>query len=404
MSQESRKEKQKNKRQQKIKYLGLAAMGLALIVLISYVLQKQKILDVTIWTKEIDSTMYFFKAIDDIRVDGLSEKNATFAEGTKINGYSALSSEALTVNTAWVDQQIKTIQHLLDIKAYEDWNAVIEESLKERKEKVSIDFSGMSLPAMAPYIGSSAEELAARLEKIKQLGDGNARQITLQGLSMKSNGCVFFSTTNRKQVLNENYLPYLNKEIIKRIKRSDGQSKQALSVIGNEHIFAVAVIDSNLEISGEDQMAALKTANIQETKCTDLTYYKMLANRADLARQYPMVKISLGDHVIDAKLVNAISDGNDKIITLMIMSNLLPIIDQDSASGVIQIQRIRGYVVPRSAVKKIKDGTGTLTLMERTYFPEEVQVNITKEDVNDLILSVDDNPGLSEGDSYKLHP
>ena len=383
-------------------FLGILFLALIVFIIVGKINKQQKVLMAEHWTQTEKGKFYFFKEIDSIQLENFTGEDMNVTAGTKVNGYTALTKTDMALDSAWVNKQIAIIDYLSGINAAENWSRAV--ALVMQSQNTGVSQSGSyTLSDIGPYVGMDAETLAARREVLAALNDGAARTITLQDIALVTNGTIFTSVNNRRKALNENLLPYLSSDLLSGITRLTNSTSRAVTVISNDHIFVVAVLDDDVVFGKEERMSELKTTYIEETGISEQDYYAMLVSRVDLLENYPTVSITVSDETADCYLVDTKIDGSKKLAVMVIKDSVSGFLEMDTAKGKVTTNDIYGYVVPKSAIHNT-EGVDLITIMERTYFPEYYEVNVTTYDGNEAILSVYDNPDLSNGESYKVHP
>lgn len=403
MSRETRIQKRKLKRQRYI-IIGTAVLFLLIVFgIISQINKRQKVLTASRFMITEDTTFYFFKNIDSIIIDGFNASSLSVEEGTKVNGYTPLTQSDMVINSGWINDQLNVIESLKGNEAADRWSMIVGKALQSIGTDMT-ETNSFVLTDIAPYAGMSQEEINARQEQIQAYNDNEARPITLNALCRVSNGYLYSTISDRRQVLNENLLPWLSIPMLNALKHVPTTNANALTIVDNDHLFAATVFEDDVVISGEERTLKLKKSFLEETETKEEQYYEMLGNRADLMRQFPTLEISAGNNKADAFFVDVKEEAGFKIVVLALKDELTGFVTRDIAAGEVVVNNIYGYEVPKSAIKANENGEPTITIMRKEYFPEQEVVSVTSSDGGKVILSVDDNPNLSDGESYKVHP
>ncbi|MGL4283054.1 MAG: hypothetical protein ACRCSI_05340, partial [Eubacterium aggregans] len=204
--------------------------------------------------------------MDYIQLDDFKASDLTVEEGSKVNGYTSLTTTPKVVNQSYLKEQISTIDQIVADKYYDTWNVIVDEIGKNLvgMAKINSQFSGDArdrksfLLSATRYMGMSAAELDAQKKQLESLNDGQSRQITLSGLSMDSTGYVYAAVNSMEMVISESVLPYVDEEMLGMASKVDQQDTTALKVINGDHIYGAFVVPKDTEIQGEKSMLKLK--------------------------------------------------------------------------------------------------------------------------------------------------
>lgn len=350
--------------------------------------------------------------MDYIQLDDFKASDLTVEEGSKVNGYTSLTTTPKVVNQSYLKEQISTIDQIVADKYYDTWNVIVDEIGKNfvGMAKINSQFSGDArdrksfLLSATRYMGMSAAELDAQKKQLESLNEGQSRQITLSGLSMDSTGYVYAAVNSMEMVISESVLPYVDEEMLGIASKVDQQDTTALKVINGDHIYGAFVVPKDTEIQGEKSMLKLKQKNIGTTgNEKNAAYYKLLVKRVDLLREYPEITIENEGKSYKVYLVDEVTSGENKIAIVMLKDYVNVFANDNIITTDINVQGYEAYTVPRSAITE-KEGKTYLTTMERGYFAEPVEVTVARYDGGKAIMPVDDNAALSVGISYKVYP
>ena len=96
-----------------------------MLVAFHYRRNKSGLIERTDYIYETNAKVYFFKNIDYIELNNFSAEDLVNAQGSKVNGYSALTKSKKIVDQTYIKNQIKTIDRILSEKAYKHWPTIV---------------------------------------------------------------------------------------------------------------------------------------------------------------------------------------------------------------------------------------------------------------------------------------
>lgn len=356
--------------------------------------------------------VYFFKDVDYIDLDNFSASDLVVDEGSKVNGYTALTSQGKVVNQDYLNSQIDTINQIMTDKSYNNWPTVVDDiqnnfsGLGKIKSQIGSDSQKHKtfLINASRYMGLSVDELQQKKDQLTALNDGKTRNIILGELNMQSSGYVYASLNSMEKVINENLLPYIDKSFLDNAGTIDRQNETALKIINNDHLFAAFVMKKDDVLDGQDDALSLKQKYVG-TKGSEKNnvYYQYLIKRVDLLWGYPEIAVEKDGKAYNCYLIDIIEDGDYKI-PVVIFKDYVNIFASDNITNTnVDIQNFEVYKVPESAITHEGDKT-YLTTLEKDYFTNKVEVKVNKEENGKALLKVSDNPQLSVGTSYRVYP
>lgn len=403
MSSETRKLKQKTRKKKTI-LIG-AALGVILLTIIAgYFRVNQKlILESTEYTSSVNTQLWFFKDVNILKLDSFQTSDLTYPEGTKASGYDSLTTSPKVINQEYLNAQIAAVDNALSAHFYDDWDAFakqLEEKLSAGKT-IKSDNTLSLLADTGNWAGTTKAELEAAKTSLQKLNTGSAVPIVLDSFGIMNTGYIYSTYSDYETYAGEGALGGLSIKLLEDLSGQSTQAQSAFKVVNNDHMFAAAVVSSTLSVNGE--ATALKYRQEYGKDMSNSAYYKYLTTRVDILRDYPEISFNNGTTVVPAYLVNVIQEDNKKILILLIKQYVGDLAQMQKQSFTLNVQNYRAYEVPQSAVIK-KDDKTYLQLIEKGYFPEEVQVNVTAWDKGKAILAYDDNPDLKNGMSVKIYP
>ena len=83
------------------------------------------LLEQSSYVDAVSSEVYFFKHSDYIEINDFSAADLTSSEGSKVNGYSPLTKNKMTVSGDYLSAQISTINQILKNKDYLHYDKIV---------------------------------------------------------------------------------------------------------------------------------------------------------------------------------------------------------------------------------------------------------------------------------------
>lgn len=412
MSREIRQKRRRVRNRRRLR-IGIAFfLIIAVIAALAYRSQKNGIVEASVYTRSEKTKVYFFKDIDYTELDDFSSSDLNVDEGSKVNGYTALTDDSKVVSQDYLNDQIDTIDQIISEKTYQAWPSIVEEIQDNfsglDKLKSELDSSKQSrkdfLINAVRYMGLSVDELKTEREQLSSLNDGKSRDVILGDLDVQSSGYVYTTINSLEKITSENVLPYIDKSFLDNVGTLDRQNKTALKVINNDHLFAAFVLDKDDEVDGEDEAMKLKEKYAGTTGTeNNSTYYQYLVQRVDILWQYPEIAIEKDGKYYDCYLIDVVEDGDYKIPIVLFKDYVNVFAEDTILSTNVQLQKFSAYQIPQSAITK-KDDKTYLTTLEKDYFEKEQEVTVEKWEKGDAILRCKDNTDLESGTVYKVYP
>lgn len=370
------------------------------------------LLDESRYTESEQTSLYFFKSIDYRNIDDFKKNDLILEEGEKANGYKNLVDGSKTLNTDFLNKQIKIIDRLIEKEYYNNWSRIVGElsnnykgvssiaSQIEDDERENRNF----LIESVQYMGFSLEELQLKRQEYFSLVEQKTRPISLNNLYMHSSGYIYSSIKPIEKALNQEMLPYITGNFLDTVGKIDQQASAQLKVINNDHIFIAFTIDKEKEIMGEAEMFEMKE-EIMGTidKGVNNAYYQFLIRRIDQLLYYPELRFNYKNKEYTSYLVDEFEDGNKKIVVLMLKDYVNDFSNVVIAEGDIYIQDYDAFAIPKSAIYE-EDNTTMVQSVSKGYFNDPLPVEIEKQSRGDMILKVSNNPALSSGTRIRIHP
>ncbi|MCH4072708.1 hypothetical protein [Pseudoramibacter sp.] len=412
MSQQIRKKKRQAQRK---RILMLCLIFLTIIILgliIHYRYTATGLLEQSEYKDVISSEVYFFKHSDYIEINNFSAQDLTSSEGSKVNGYTPLTKNKMSISSDYLNAQISTINQILKNKDYLHYNRIVSQIQNNFKglDKLTSQLSSSQgkkktyLVNASAYFGMSRKELIAKRKELKKIKQKKHRQIILSDLGMQSSGYVYGTVNPMEKVVTENVLPYIDKDFLESIQKIDQQDESALKIVDNDHLYAAFTVDSDTTIQNESNVKKLKQKVIgTSSRKKDVAYYNKLVKRVDLLWQYPQISIVKNNKSYPCYVVNVFKSGSKKIVVVMLKDYISVFANDNILKSDINIQSFQCYQVPKSAIKT-EGKKQYLTLLQKGYFRKKVAVKVRCYDGRKAILSVEDNPDLSANSMYCTYP
>lgn len=360
----------------------------------------------------VSTDVYLFKDIDYIQLDDFKASDLTVKEGSKVNGYTALTSTPKVVDQDYLNGQISAIDTIVADQTYNDWGSLVSEissnyvGMAKINSQINGDARGRKdfLITATRYMGDTQDQLNQKKIQFQNLNDGQEREITLGNLSMASTGYVYATVNSMEKVISESVLPYVDESVLDVASKVDQQDETALKIINSDHIYAAFMVSKDTQIAGEEDAMALKQENIGTTGTEKNTaYYDLLVARVDLLREYPMITIERDKKKYKVYLVDEIESDNKKIVIVLMKDYSNVFADENIISSNVDLQDTEAYQVPKSAITE-EDGKSYITMMKEGYFGKKVEVSVMRTDNGKAVLPVAENPDLYVGMSYKVYP
>ena len=375
-----------------------------------YMSNLQSIIEETEYIKTYETNLYLFKNIDYIELDNFSLDDLAFKQGTKVNGYSSLTKEPKVVSQTFLDYEIATIDEIITNKYYENWNVLVEEYQKTYTGlgvigiKSDSTFSKGFLESAIQYYGMNLDKLNETKENFVAINDGEPRDITLKGLGLTATGYIYGRLNPMEKVISQNMLPYVNKDLLDLAESINKNEKNVLKIVNNKQLFASFIMPDDEVVHFENEALAEKNRIWDEESIqNNVDYYEHLTIHVDDLWTFPEMQFKFNEKIYTAYLVDMIFSDSEKIGILIIKDYINDFISENILKAELHTISYRAYEAPISAIKQV-DGKSKMTLMERGYFPEDVDVLVDQKDKSKAILPVEDNPNIAPGMAYLIHP
>lgn len=385
-----------------------------MVVLVAFHYRRNKsgLIERTDYIYETNAKVYFFKNIDYIELNNFSAEDLVNVQGSKVNGYSALTKSKKIVDQTYIKNQIKTIDRILSEKAYKDWPTIVGQ-LQSNFRGLDKIFSQMGkdqkerkifLVNSASYMGMTKSELIAKKKTFEALQNTGKRDIILGKLDMLSTGYIYGTVNTMEKVVRESTLPYVDVSFLNDVSKIDQQSESVLKIVDNDRLFAAFIVDRDELIGGESQALAMKKKIVgTKGKKQNAQYYNYLVKRVDVLWQYPQLTIEKNGKNYDCYLVDVMYDGNQKIAVVLFKDYISVFAGDNTLKTDIHLQAYTAYEVPQSAIIK-KSGQTYLKILKKNYFTSLQKVKVDKYEKGKAIMRVVENPDLAVGTAYKIYP
>ena len=356
----------------------------------------------------VGTRLYEFKTVDYVVVNGLSGIK-TVKNGTKVNGYTPLTSSPGVVNTHYLQNQIDTLSKMETDQTYNNRHETAESVIdrlgsltREKGQDTSFNDDTFKMN-VARYLPYDAAKIKAKREQLSALNDGKPRQIVLHDLGMLASGFYYDNISGYDKVVNENLLPYLSMDCLRQLNTTDRSTEAAVCIIGNDRIYAAFDIGSAETLISEGDVKALKKSYFgDDTNQKSEDYYKFLSERADVIYQFPEVTIHKNGKDYKAYLIDVVEDGSARIGVVVIKDYLEDFAVDSVFNANIDIDNYRVYRIPRTAVFE-RGGKSYIRVIEKDFFEREQEIHIKKTDGNDALLEPEENPDLPTGTPYRKY-
>jgi len=381
-------------------------------VAFNYRSNKSGLITESTYTKTYKEQIIFFKKTDYIELDNFSASDLTVEEGSKQNGYTALTSQAKVVSQSFLNNQISTIDKIMADKSNDNWSSVVDQiqnnvtGLGKIMNQTTAQGQTQSqyLLNVSQYMGMTTDQLNAKKAQLSALNDGKSRNIILGELGMQSSGYVYASISPMEKVVNENILPYVDKSFLDDADKISRTGAAALKIVDNDHLFAAFVMGADDVLAGQDDAMNMKQKYMgTKDKSKNTAYYQFLVRRVDLLWEYPEVSVEKDGKKYSAYLVNVEQDGDNKIAVVMFKDYVNIFAGDSVLNANVDVQTYTAYKVPKSAITT-ENNKSYITLLEKDYFPKQVEVKVDKTEGSKAILKASDNPDLSVDMVYKVYP
>ncbi|MGI6109818.1 MAG: hypothetical protein ACOYB8_08295 [Eubacteriaceae bacterium] len=405
MNQRNREMKRKLSKRKNF-LIGLLVFFIAVIIIAGYWRASQKqILENEQYTDPVSTELYFFKDCGFMELDGFKASDLSCTAGTKMSSYQTLTNSQMTISSDYVQTRISTIDSLISGHYYEDWN-----QLASGMDNTFTSIGGLDkdksnqksfLLQAAQYCGQTQAALQSEKTTLASLNTSTAADVTLQKLGMMNTGYVYPYITQYEQGASEAVLGQLSLNLLKDMDALSSEQTAGIKVVSNDHLYAVCVVSSDVDVQGEDSMQKLKDKNA--SGLSDEDYYDYLVSRVDMLRQYPELSFEYNRKSYSAYLVNTKTEDNKKILVLMIKDYIHDFLQDDKHTASLNVQSFNAWVLPQSAIIR-QDGKTYVQSIEKGYFKEQVEVKVNRYDSGKAILKVSENDSLKNGLSIKIFP
>ncbi|MBC3804717.1 hypothetical protein GH808_09775 [Acetobacterium fimetarium] len=364
------------------------------------------------YTESYKTEMYFFKDIDYRILDSFTASDLSLVEGEKANGYKVLTNTPKAVNVDYLNEQIKVIDTIISEAYYNNWGRIVGDIVTNYQGMTSITSQigetererKKFLVESVQYMGLDLNALQAKRQKYVDLLGGQARSITLSDLGMLSSGYVYTSIKPVEKTLDENMLPYINTAFLDSVSKIDQESESLFKVVNNDHVYVAFTIPKNKSIMGEDEVLSLKAEMMGiSDNGINQEYYDFLIKRIDQLYYYPELRFEYNKKVYSGYFVDSITEGNQKMIVLMVKDYVNDFSDAVIGDTEIYIQDYNAFKIPKSAVFE-EAGDTKINIVTKGYFNESLPVAVEKYSNGDAILKTADNPNLNSGMRISIHP
>ncbi len=412
MSQQIRKKKRQAQRK---RILTLCLIFLTIIILgliIHYRRTATGLLEQSEYKNVVSSEVYFFKHSDYIEINNFSVQDLTSSQGSKVNGYTPLTKNKMSISLDYLNAQSSTINQILKNKDYLHYNNIVRQIQNNFKglDKLTSQISSTQgkkktyLVNASAYFGMNRKQLIEKRQQIKKIKKKRHREIVLSDLGMLSSGYVYGTVNPMEKVVTENVLPYIDNNFLESIQKIDQQDEQALKIVDNDHLYAAFTVSPDTTIQNESSVKKLKQKVIGTTgRKKDVAYYSKLVKRVDLLWQYPQISIVKNNKSYPCYVVNVFKSGSKKIVVVMLKDYISVFANDNILKSDINIQSFQCYKVPKSAIKT-EGKKQYITLLQKGYFKKKVEVKVRRYDGRKAILAVEDNPNLSANSMYCIYP
>lgn len=411
MSQQKRKERQRLA-SKKNHLLILLAVFIFIFIFTSLWRSKQNlILETEQYTVSEQTTLYFFKDMEFMQLDGFSQNELAVEAGTKVSSYQTLTNSELMISSSYVNNQINVINSLLSGHYYDDWSKLRDDMIntygtlttgsEERKNQKAF------LLNAARYCGYTQKELEAALKNLQNIKTDTYQTITLDNMGDMMAGYVFPYVTEAEKASVEEMLCVLTPELLTKIESVGSDQTAGIKVVSNDHMYAVCSLDADTYVQGEDEALELKASNMEDM--TDKEYYDFLVQRVDLLRQYPELSFTYNKKTYDCYLVNVIEQDGQKLLVLMMKDGIADFLDVNKQTVSLNTVNFQAWVVPRSAITH-QDGHTYVTVVDRDYFEELTEVTVSNYNGTKAALKYSENSellgtgNLKDGKSIRIYP
>ncbi|WP_243136665.1 hypothetical protein [Acetobacterium paludosum] len=364
------------------------------------------------YTESYKTEMYFFKDVDYRILDNFSASDLSLSEGEKANGYQPLTNTPKVVNTDYLNEQIKVIDTIISEEYYNNWGRIVGDIVTNYQGMTSITSQiGETererknfLIESVQYMGLDLNGLQAKRQKFVGLLGGQEKEITLNNLGMLSSGYVYTTIKPVEKTLDENILPYINTAFLDSVSKIDQESESLFKVVNNDHVYVAFTIPEDKSIMGEDKVLSLK-AEMMGTADSGINqeYYDFLIKRIDQLYYFPELRFEYNKKIYSGYFVDIVTEGNQKIIVLMVKDYVNDFSDVVIGDAAIYIQDYNAFEIPKSAVFK-ENGETKVNIVTKDYFKNSLAVSVEKYNNGDAILKEIDNPNLGSGMRISIHP
>ncbi len=402
MSRETRQLKKRRIQRRNLIIL-IVLVVITLAIAIGYYRSNQStILKKEHYVQSINSQVYLLKDTNYIKIDNFTADNLAYPEGTKVSGYDVLTKSPMVINQEFLTDQVRDLNKLISEGVFNNWDQYSVDLRNKLGESSLLNEGDLSFyENTSEFSPDSQEELQNEINLLNSLNTGRATQITLGTFNITDTGFIYTNISEYDRLANESVLGALNIEMLNDISKLDTNPTEGFRVVNNDHCFALTDVSEETQIQGEDQVQKLKDEFGKGLN--NCAYYNMLIDRVDRIREFPQLSFRINDKDYPFYLVDIIHNEGRKIMVLMIKDYLRDLMDYNKESASIHTIDIEAFIIPKSAIIN-KDNKTYIKILQKGYFTNEKEVNVRTYDGGNAILSVADNPDLTNGISIRIHP
>ncbi|HCX63718.1 MAG TPA: hypothetical protein DHN33_00720 [Eubacteriaceae bacterium] len=277
------------------------------------------------------------------------------------------------------------------------------ENLEERPEKIR----------PVQYAGCDPSTLQNELETLKKQKsslEGSA-SLSLKNLGISSTGYLFFDADGYEYTLSkENFSLFSGQwmDFAHQVAQGiEGKSLFQAKVVGDDHAYAVMELPLDTEIQRMERMNKRKSEIRQDYDLkTQEDYFAFLNLRVDLLRTMPEMNFTFGESEYSGYFIDWIENPEEEtgFAVIEVKDHLhRDFLSKRTFNTNLSVYEGRGYVVPKSAVYEKQDHY-FVSIVERGSQKNEVKVDPTKFEEDQVFLASDDNEALYDGMQIVINP
>lgn len=418
----------------------LIMFGVAAAILIYLIIQRipesTTFLNAEQYTVSENATIYVFKKQEYIYINSATPLNLLVAEGTDISASTVIADNYYIATNEYLEEKIAALQYMIDHPQtdtkweiylaiselndqVESIDAQIDSTVASGDDATKADLLNQRnallgqievLKSAMQYVFTDLTVMSSMKNELSAQLNSTTIPLTLDNLNFTVYGYLYFSKDGYESALNmdalddiyDGYFDYLD-HFSPDTTLAEGQ--YILKSCATDRVVVALRVSGDAEIEDEedvinDKNELLTAYNMDK----EGGYYEFLFRRIDILDQFPTMTAYASDGTeITGRVVDVLTEGDDKVIILAVRSNISYFSDKTIVNGTLTTDSFRVYSVPKSSIVETDNGMYITVLSDTSVGKKTIPVTVYAYEGSHAILRVSENPDLSDGTQILVH-